>query len=222
MSSLQIPCPACPLSKFPARRVLSPNSLRGASSSLQGDEEQQLYDRCFAPLGFDAARFSRLLGKATFLTAPNATEAEHADGLATASFGTTLCVEGEPLEYLYVSLEGEPLDVVVDGVVATTIPPFQVIGEASLLENLQSENGDFHPPARATIVAEPGARYARWSQRAFFELQQSDATFAYTIQLMIARTLSHKLQSARLAQQRTLERTGAKAEARTRALAIES
>ena len=46
-----------------------------------------------------------------------------------------------------------------------------MIGEASLLENLQSEGGNFHQPSRATIVAEPGAAFVRWSQRSFFELQ---------------------------------------------------
>eukprot|EP00619_Florenciella_sp_RCC1007_P016918 CAMPEP_0205937960 /NCGR_PEP_ID=MMETSP1325-20131115/45567_1 /ASSEMBLY_ACC=CAM_ASM_000708 /TAXON_ID=236786 /ORGANISM="Florenciella sp., Strain RCC1007" /LENGTH=142 /DNA_ID=CAMNT_0053308269 /DNA_START=203 /DNA_END=629 /DNA_ORIENTATION=- len=85
----------------------------------------------------------------------------------------------------------------------------KVIGEASLLENLQSEGGTFHQPSRATIVAEPGAAFVRWSQRSFFELQASDPEIAYTIQLMIARTLSNKLRSARIAQQTTVETTGA-------------
>ncbi len=34
----------------------------------------------------------------------------------------------------------------------------QVIGEVALLENLQSEGGSLRAPARATIVAEAGAR----------------------------------------------------------------
>ena len=85
----------------------------------------------------------------------------------------TLCTEGEPLKELFVAVNGT-VDVMMNGVVAARIPPYQVIGEASLLENLQSEGGTFHQPARATIVAEPGAAFVRWSQRSFFKLQASD------------------------------------------------
>lgn len=46
-----------------------------------------------------------------------------------------------------------------------------MIGEASLLENLQSEGGLVHQLARSTIVAEPGAAFVRWPQRAFYDLQ---------------------------------------------------
>merc|ERR1740115_287703 len=71
-------------------------------------------------------------------------------------------------------------------------------GEASLLENLQSPGGSLQQAARATIVALPGSKYVRWSQRTFFELQQEeDGQFAAAVQLMIARTLSIKLGDAR-------------------------
>ena len=129
----------------------------------------------------------RLLRQATFETVPGG------DG----GGGVTLCEEGAPLRDLFVVSQGSA-DVVVGGTVTTTIPPFQVIGEASLLENLQSAEGGYHQPSRATIVARPGARYVRWSQRTFFELQRSDREFARTTTLMIARTLSDKLKSARL------------------------
>ena len=87
------------------------------------------------------------------------------------------------------------------GAVASYLPPFQLIGEASLLENLQSPGGEAHPPARATVVAAPGSRYVRWPQSAFYELQEEeDSDFAYAIQLMIARTLSQKLSAARSSQ----------------------
>ena len=53
--------------------------------------------------------------------------------------------------------------------------------------------------ARATIVAPPGARFVRWPHRAFVQLQTEEGSdFAANVQLMIARTLSAKLSSARL------------------------
>ena len=119
-----------------------------------------LYTSCFAPLGFARGQFSRLLREASF---ERAGEGET----------VTLCTEGEPLKELFVAVNGT-VDVMMNGVVAARIPPYQVIGEASLLENLQSEGGTFHQPARATIVAEPGAAFVRWSQRSFFKLQASD------------------------------------------------
>jgi len=80
-------------------------------------------------------------------------------------------VQGEPLTDLFVLLEGS-LEVRVGNTVATRLPPFQLVGEASLLENLQSPGGMLQPKARATIVALPGAKYVRWSQRIFYELQE--------------------------------------------------
>ena len=65
-----------------------------------------------------------------------------------------------------------PHQVRVGNTVATRLPPFQLVGEASLLENLQSPGGTLQPAARATIVALPGAKYVRWSQRTFYELQE--------------------------------------------------
>ena len=68
----------------------------------------------------------------------------------------------------------------VNGVVATRLPSFQLVGEASLLENLQSPNGELHPKSRATVVAAPGTTYVKWPQKAFYELQQEeDSDFAY-------------------------------------------
>jgi len=166
------------------------------------EDEEVLFLQCFAPLGFSRGQFSRLLARAQF-------EAVPLDDLSGP--GVTLCTEGEPLKDLFVSVNGT-LDVFVGGVVATTIPPYQVIGESALLENLQSKGGKFHLPARSTIVAEPGAAYMRWSQRTLYELKESDPEIAYTIQLMIARTLSLKLQEARLSQQRATKDALARAE----------
>jgi len=144
---------------------------------------EQLYADCFNPLGFRRAQFARLLRDASF---------EQADGEAR-----TLCVQGEPLDSLYVLINGT-IEVRIAGRVATTLQPYQLVGEASLLENLQSKDGELFPPARATIVAEPGAAYARWSHRSLFQLQrEEDSDFGYAIQLMIARTLSSKLDQAR-------------------------
>jgi len=175
------------------RWVLSREALVGALE--WNEDEESLYKNCFAPLGFRRAQFSRLLRVATFESA-----AGDADVLTT---------QGEAIYDLYVPLNGT-VEVRVGGSVAATLPPYKLIGEASLLENLQSARGEVHPAARATVVAAPGSCYVRWPQSAFFELQQEeDSDFAYAIQLMIARTLSDKLQAARLSQKEaedTLER----------------
>jgi hypothetical protein len=87
------------------------------------------------------------------------------------------------------------------GVPVASIAPFQVIGEVALLENLQSEGGSTRTPARATIVAEAGARYVRIPQTVFYRLMASDREFERCAQLMICRTLSRKLGKAREEQQ---------------------
>ena len=153
-----------------------PRSCRASTLEWQGNEES-LYTNCFAPLGFRRAQFSRLLRSATFI------RAEEADALT---------VQGEPVLDLFVPLNGT-IEVRVGGAVASTLPPYQLVGEASLLENLQSERGEVHPPARATVVAMPGSYYVRWPQSAFYELQQEeDSDYAYAIQLMMSlRSLGH-------------------------------
>lgn len=149
-------------------------------------EEEELYTNCFAGLGFRRSDFAQLLRSASFMRAGEACD--------------TLTVQGEPVYNLYVPLSG-PVEVRVAGVVATTLPPYQLVGEASLLENLQSANGEEHPPARATVVAPPNVSYVSWPQSAFYELQaEEDSDLGYTIQLMIARALSAKLREARLSQ----------------------
>jgi len=154
-------------------------------------DEEALYTNCFAPLGFRRAQFSRLLRSASFVLA------EDADALT---------VQGEPVMDLFVPLNGT-VEVRVGGAVASMLPPYQLVGEASLLENLQSPRGEVHPPARATVVAVPGCFYVRWPQSAFYELQkEEDSDFGYAIQLMIARTLSQKLSAARLSQRESEQR----------------
>lgn len=146
---------------------------------------EQLYLSAFEPLGLGRSQFARLLRSVDFATAPLGGE------------GTTLCVQGEPLDSLFVPLNGT-VEVRVAGRVATTLPAYQLVGEASLLENLQSD-GSAHPPARATVVAAPGAAWARWSQTELYRLaSEEDAELSTALQLMIARTLSAKLLSARL------------------------
>jgi len=162
-----------------------------ASALEWGEDEEALYSNCFAPLGFRRAQFSRLLRSSTFV---RATEAD------------ALTVQGEPVLDLFVPLNGS-VEVRVGGAVASRLPPYQLVGEASLLENLQSDGGEVHPPARATVVAQPGSYYVRWPQSAFYELQQEeDSDFGYAIQLMIARTLSEKLSVARMSQRDSEQR----------------
>jgi CRP-like cAMP-binding protein len=156
-------------------------------STLDWSEEQAtLYYEGFETLGFRPAQFTRLLKTADFKQA----------GLE----GETLTVQGKPIYDLFVPISGE-IEVRVDGARATKLPPYSLVGEASLLENLQSVNGDAHQPARATVFASPGSRYVRWPQSAFYELnKEEDSEFGYSIQLMIARALSEKLKAARLGQ----------------------
>jgi len=151
-----------------------------------GEDQQILYDRCFAPLGLSRAQFQRLLESATFITA--------------GPGGDVLTAQGEPTANLHVPLSGM-VEVRVDGVVATRLPAFSLIGDASLLDNLQSPDGSYSPPARATVVAAEGARYVTWAQTALYELQcEEDSEMAMVVQRMIARSLSEKLKTARLAQ----------------------
>eukprot|EP00747_Dinoflagellata_sp_TGD_P181194 gnl/TRDRNA2_/TRDRNA2_34837_c0_seq1.p1 gnl/TRDRNA2_/TRDRNA2_34837_c0~~gnl/TRDRNA2_/TRDRNA2_34837_c0_seq1.p1 ORF type:complete len:398 (+),score=23.91 gnl/TRDRNA2_/TRDRNA2_34837_c0_seq1:136-1194(+) len=148
-------------------------------------EEEDLFEFCFEKLGVKKNMYSRLLRTATWVTAQN---------------DTTFCVEGEELYDLFVVVDGS-VDAIVGGTVTAQIPPYQIIGEASLLENLQSPDGLAHLRARATIVARRNVRYVRWRQRDFYELKDLDQEFATMITLMIARTLSDKLRLARIDQQ---------------------
>ena len=176
--------------------------------------EELVYNRCFSPLGLSRALFSRLLRDASFEVGasegdddcaildgadkPKSMESTVASMVVDESpcIGTLLCEEGVPLTELFVPLE--PVEVRVKGVVTATLPPFRLVGEAALLENLDSD-GTAALPSRATVVAPPGARFVRWPHRTFYELQQEEGSdFAASVQLMIARTLSDKLKSARL------------------------
>ena len=84
-----------------------------------------------------------------------------------------MCFQGEPIYDLYVPISGG-VEVRVDGVQTATLPAFSLVGEASLLENLQSPGGALHPPSRATIVAPPGTTYVRWPQSVLYELQEEE------------------------------------------------
>lgn len=147
--------------------------------------EEELYRSCLEPLGIGRRPARQLLKGAEWL----ATEEDR-----------VVFVEGQPLEDLYISVAGQ-MGVVKGGVPVASIAPFQVIGEVALLENLQSEGGSLRTPARATIVAEAGARYVRIPQTVFYRLMSSDREFERCAQLMICRTLSRKLGKAREEQQ---------------------
>ena len=167
------------------------------------EAEEALYANCFAPLGFRRAQFSRLLRLGTFVRAAD----DKPD---------VLTVQGEPILDLFVPLNGT-VEVRVGGAVASTLNPYDLVGEASLLENLQSPGGEEHPPARATVVAAPGCWYVRWPQSVFYELQmEEDSDFGYAIQLMIARTLSAKLATKRESQRESEARLEGRLAARLR------
>ena len=115
--------------------------------------------------------------------------------------------QGQRLDSLYVPLSGT-FEVRVEGVLATTIAPYTLIGEACLLDALAiadgtAKEGTLAPAARATVVAAPGAKWARWSHDTFVELQQGEGEgeFKAALQTAIARTLSAKLGAARREQQ---------------------
>ena len=140
---------------------------------------------CFEPLGVNRRQFRVLLRDASWHEAAGEPE--------------VLFVQGEPLRELFVSLEGE-IDIVRDGVAVASIPPYQVIGEAALLENLRTD-GQTVAPARATVVAEEGAKFVSFPQEVFYKQMQEDREFAATLGFAIARTLSRKLGQAREDQQ---------------------
>ena len=147
--------------------------------------EEQLFVSCFEPLGVNRRQFRVLLRDASWHEAAGEPE--------------VLFVQGEPLRELFVSLEGE-IDIVRDGVAVASIPPYQVIGEAALLENLRTD-GQTVAPARATVVAEEGAKFVSFPQEVFYKQMQEDREFAATLGFAIARTLSRKLGQAREDQQ---------------------
>lgn len=157
-----------------------------AHGAQWSENEESLYTQVFAPLGIRRGQFSKLLRSASF-------------NIASES-GDTLTLQGTPLTELYVPINGS-VEVRVDGKFAANLPPYELIGEASLLENLQSPDGELHPDSRGTVIAPPGTMYAKWPHSAFYQLQQDeDSDFAYAIQLMISRQLSKKLKSARISQ----------------------
>lgn len=163
-------------------------------NALEWNEDcENVYLGCFKPLGFERAQFSRLVPFTSIET-------------NDSNESIPLTVQGEPLTDVFVLIEGT-LEVRVSGTLSTILPPYQLVGEASLLENLQSPGGSLQQAARATIVALPGSKYVRWSQRTFYELQQEeDGQFAAAVQLMIARTLSRKLGEARQQTGRVMSR----------------
>lgn len=150
------------------------------------DLDEELYVKAFEPLGVRRSQFRQLMGFAEWHVVREEAGAQ------------VVFAEGTSLKELFVSLDGT-MDMLKGGVPVATLEPYQLIGEAALLENLlledSRETGGF--PARATMVAKPGARYLSWTQADWYALMKKDAEFAYSTQLMISRTLSRKLGKAR-------------------------
>uniref|UniRef100_A0A7S3JZQ0 Cyclic nucleotide-binding domain-containing protein n=1 Tax=Aureoumbra lagunensis TaxID=44058 RepID=A0A7S3JZQ0_9STRA len=151
--------------------------------------EAELFERCFEPLGVGAYQYLKLLDMAEWVRVGR----EDDDSFSNRQ---ALTVQGEEVEHLFCTVNGW-FEVITNGQRVASIPPFQIIGEVAMLENLQSENGQFHQAARATIVAEPGSLFVRWPHSKLYSFQKSDESFARAIRLAISRTLSHKLGSAR-------------------------
>ena len=147
------------------------------------DLDETLYLKAFEPLGIRRSQFRQLM---SFATAHDVSE--------EAGANVVVFQEGTPLTSLFVSLDGN-MDVVKGDVPVATLEPYQLIGEVALLENVNDDSSEFL--ARATLVAEPGARYLSWTQADWYSLMKKDTEFAYATQLMISRTLSRKLGKAR-------------------------
>jgi len=147
------------------------------------DVNETLYRKAFEPLGIRRSQFRQLMSFAE----------PHVVGEEAGA--QVVFTEGAALTDLYVSLDGN-MDVVKGGVPVATLEPYQLIGEVALLENID-QRGLSEFPARATLVAEPGAHYLSWAQTSWYSLMKKDAEFAYATQLMISRTLSRKLGKAR-------------------------
>lgn len=142
------------------------------------DVERRVYEACFQPTGLTPRQFVKLLERAEWHVSVD---------------GSLLCEQGEPVKDAFVPLSGNFSIVTAERGRVASIGLFNLVGEVSLLENLQSEGGRFHKAAIASMVAEPGSTYVRWPQKAFYELMQADADFASAMQLMISKTLSKKL-----------------------------
>lgn len=152
-----------------------------------GPSEEALFTSCFEPLGLTRQVFSKLLEGAEW----HKVEQDQTE---------VVFLEGEPLRDFYVAVSGS-MELVKSGVPVTMLQPYQIIGEAALLENLDIEDGGDDFLARGTVVAEAGAQYVSFSQSYFYRLMQEDTEFAYAAQLMISKTLSRKLGKAREEQQ---------------------
>lgn len=142
------------------------------------DLERRVYQACFQPFGLSARQFVKILEEAEW---------------HVASEGETLCVQGEPVADVFVPISGAFSIVTRERGYVAPIGLFSLVGEVSLLENLQSEDGHYHRCAIASMVAEAGATYVRWPQRCFYELMSSDADFGKAMQVLISRALSKKL-----------------------------
>lgn len=142
------------------------------------DVERRVYEACFQPTGLSPRQFVKLLERAEWHVSVD---------------GELLCEQGAPVKDVFVPLSGNFSIVTAERGRVALIGLYNLVGEVSLLENLQSAGGSFHKRAIASMLAEPGSTYVRWPQRAFYELMQEDADFAGAMQLMISKALSRKL-----------------------------
>lgn len=140
--------------------------------------ERRVYEACFEPFGLAPRQFLKILESAEWHVAVE---------------GERLVERGEPVRDVFVGLGGAFSILGKDNQTVGAVQPYVLIGEVSLLQNLQSPGGSYHPEAVASMVAAPGATYVRWPQWVFFEAMAEDEAFAAAMRTMIARALSRKL-----------------------------
>jgi len=139
--------------------------------------ERTVYESCFEPFGLTESQFVKVLEFGEWHVAVGE---------------ELLCEQGLPVRDVFVPLAGE-FSIIANGKHVGSIPALQLIGEVSLLENLQSPGGRYHRNAIASMRAEAGSTYVRFPQAAFYELMKADEGFAAAMQLMISKALSQKL-----------------------------
>lgn len=133
-------------------KLTSPH-LTFADSTFTLVHQEELFQNAFEPLGIQRNQFRTLLEYAEWHAVSEESEPQ------------VVCVEGTPLTQLHVSLEGS-MGVIKGGVPVASLAPYQLMGEVALLENLRDDATPF--AARATLVAEPGARYVSWTQASWY------------------------------------------------------
>jgi len=141
--------------------------------------ERKVFEATFKPNGLTESQFLKLLEFAEW---------------HVAAEDEMLCEQGLPVRDVVVPISGDFSIRTGAGKFVANIPVLQLVGEVSLLENLQSPGGRFHRQAVASMVAAAGSTYVRFPQQAFYDLMQTDEEFSNAMNLMISKALSRKLQ----------------------------